>query len=131
MSWHLPLDNESAARSPSARSARSNKQAQRQATRRRQLADLHVLRYVPGTSSLHRCWAGTKIVSLAALSIVIVLRPTWESVGIVAAVLLAGFLVAALPRGIAPRVPRWIFLLLAIGACLALVSGGAPYLHLG
>jgi energy-coupling factor transporter transmembrane protein EcfT len=98
---------------------------------RRQLADLHVLRYVPGTSSVHRSWAGTKIVAISLLSIGLLLWPTWAAAGIGAALTLAAFLDARLPSGVLPRVPRWIWAILLLGALLALISGGKPDLHLG
>jgi len=99
--------------------------------RRRQLADLHVLRYVPGDGPLHRCWAGTKILSIAALSLGMLLWPSWATAGVAAAVLLAAFLAARLPRGVAPRVPVVVVVVLLVGAVLALVSGTAPFVHLG
>jgi energy-coupling factor transporter transmembrane protein EcfT len=99
--------------------------------RRRQLADLHVLRYVPGEGPLQRCWAGTKILSIAALSLGMLLWPSWATAGIAAVVLFASLLAARLPRGVAPRVPVVVVVVLLIGAVLALVSGTPPFVHLG
>lgn len=109
----------------------ATKYTRRSAARRRQLSDLHVLRFVPGTSALHRCWAGTKILAIVVISIGLVLWPTWRAAGISGALLLGGFLVARLPAGVTPRVPRWLWLLFGLGAVLALVSGGHPELHMG
>ncbi|MGH9303284.1 MAG: energy-coupling factor transporter transmembrane component T family protein [Acidimicrobiales bacterium] len=90
-----------------------------------------MLRYVEGSSPIHRLWAGTKLLSLAALSVTLVLEPTWRSAGVVAALVLGGFVLARLPRGVAPRVPRWLWLLVIVAAALALVSGGKPELQIG
>jgi energy-coupling factor transporter transmembrane protein EcfT len=102
----------------------------RNARRGRQLADLHVFRYVPGTSFVHRCWAGTKILVIALLSTGVILWPTWRAAGIAAALVLTAYLAAHLPRGVAPRIPRWIWIFFAIGFLLALAAGGKPELHI-
>jgi len=99
-------------------------------SRRAGLGELHVLRFVEGTSALHRLWAGTKLVVLAAISIALLLWPSWSSVGIAAVVLLAAYLGARLPRGISPRLPRWIVLLVLVGLGLAAAAGGGPYVSL-
>ena len=52
---------------------------------RRQTRDMHVLRYVPVDSPVHRLWAGTKLLSVVALSVVTWLRPTWPTIGLVGA----------------------------------------------
>jgi energy-coupling factor transporter transmembrane protein EcfT len=95
------------------------------------LGEIHVVRYVPGKSLLHRMWAGTKLVALGALSIGLLLWPSWQSIGIMAALLLAAFLAARLPRGISPRLPWWLGGVLVIALALALLAGGAPEVHLG
>jgi energy-coupling factor transporter transmembrane protein EcfT len=76
-------------------------------------------------------WAGSKLVMLAMLSIGLLLWPSWRSVGIMGALLLLAFLAARLPRGISPRLPWWLGGVLAIGAVLALVASGAPFVHFG
>jgi len=76
-------------------------------------------------------WAGTKLVTLGMLSIALLLWPSWRSIGIMGALLLAAFLVARLPRGISPRIPWWLGAVIAVGAVLALVAGGAPVVHVG
>lgn len=87
------------------------------------------MRFVPGSSPLHRMWAGTKLVSLGALSIGLLLWPSWQSIGIMGALLLVVFLAARLPRGISPRLPWWLAGVILVGALLALVSGGPPDVH--
>jgi len=95
------------------------------------LGEIHVLRFVPGTSPLHRMWAGTKLVTLAVLSIGLLLWPSWRSIGVMGALLLIAFLAARLPRGISPRLPWWLGGFLVVGAVLALVAGGPPEVHVG
>lgn len=99
--------------------------------RRRDLADLHVLRYVPGASAIHRSWAGSKILAITLVSVGLVLWPTWQAAGLAGVVVLVAFLLARLPRGVMPRIPRWIWILLLLGVALALVAGGKPKVHLG
>lgn len=96
-----------------------------------QLGEIHVIRYVPGTSPVHRMWAGTKIVSLGALSIGLILWPNWRSVGIGAALILGAILLARLPAGVRPRLPWWLGAMVVLGAVLALLSGGSPTVHVG
>ena len=103
----------------------------RRRARNLQLNEIHVVRFVPGTSPLHRMWAGTKLVALGLLSIVLLVWPSWKSIGIVGALVLVAFLAARLPRGISPRLPWWLGGVVAAGAVLALVSGGRPEAHIG
>lgn len=97
----------------------------------REMSDFHVLRYVQGDSALHRMWAGSKLVWFALVSIGLLLWPTWKAAGVGAVMVLGGFLVARLPRGVAPRLPRVIWVLVLVGLVVALSAGGAPYTHLG
>lgn len=106
-------------------------ESQRPRASRRRLADLHVLRFVPGESVVHRSWAGTKILSIAVLSVGLLLWPTWDSVALAAVVVIAGFTAARLPRGVLPRPPTWLWVLLGLGALLSLASGTPPHVHLG
>ena len=103
----------------------------RRRARNLQLNEIHVVRFVPGTSPLHRMWAGTKLVALGLLSIALLVWPSWKSIGIVGALVLVAFLAARLPRGISPRLPWWLGGGVAAGAVLALVSGGRPEAHIG
>jgi len=103
----------------------------RRRARNLQLNEIHVVRFVPGTSPLHRMWAGTKLVALGLLSIALLVWPSWKSIGIVGALVLVAFLAARLPRGISPRLPWWLGGVVAAGAVLALVSGGRPEAHIG
>lgn len=103
----------------------------RKRARKGTLRDAHVVRYVPGTSPMHRLWAGTKLLAICALSVGLFLWPSWKSVGVVGVVVSISFLAARLPRGISPRVPWWIAIALGAGVVVSLVSGGAPEVHVG
>jgi energy-coupling factor transporter transmembrane protein EcfT len=107
------------------------RRSQQSTSSARRASDFHVLRFVPGSSPIHRVWAGTKLLWFAALSLGLLLWPTWQSVGIGLAMMLAAFLVARLPRGLTPRIPKWFGYIVLFGLVLAVVAGGSPYLHLG
>lgn len=94
--------------------------------RRRRSPEITVLRLLPWPSPLHRLWAGTKLLVVAGLALMVSIRPTWPALGVAAAVVTLGTLVARVPRGAVPRLPRWIWLALALSALLAARSGTAP-----
>lgn len=102
-------------------------------TRRRPIdvSDLHLLRYVPGDSPVHRLWAGTKLVAVVVLSLVLSLRPTWAAAGLAGLPVVGAILLARIPRGAAPRLPRWFVLLFLVGGVMALVAGGKPEVDVG
>lgn len=92
--------------------------------RPRQARPLVVLRPVPGNSALHRLWAGTKILAVLALTVVLGLVPTWPAIGMTAAAVVCATLLAGVPRGALPTIPRWFYLIIAIGAVINIPSGG-------
>ena len=100
-------------------------------TRHRRQRELHLFRVVPGDTPVHRLWAGTKLIGLLAIAVALSIQPGWPSVGVAAALLATGIAVARIPRGAAPRLPRWFLIGLAIGATLALLAGGSPVVHVG
>ena len=69
-------------------------------TRTRQRRPVILLRPVPRETSLHRVWAGTKVLSAAALSVAVSFAPSWTGLGILLAVLVVGVLVARIPRAL-------------------------------
>lgn len=101
----------------------------RSATRERR--DVHLLRYVPMDSVLHSLWAGTKLLAVAVISISLFVWPLWRSEGVVGILLLATLLVVRIPASAVPRLPAWIWVLVLVGALIALASGGTPIVHVG
>jgi energy-coupling factor transport system permease protein len=88
---------------------------------------LNLLREVKVDSPVHRLWAGTKILAVAALSVTLSYFPTWLSIGLTFALLLATVLVARIPAGVWPRPPRWFWITLLVTAALAAGAGGKPH----
>lgn len=89
-----------------------------------------VLRTLPGTSPLHRLWAGTKVAALLALALTLAIDPAWSTLAGAAAVLLAGAVAAHLPWRAAPRPPRWLLFWL-LPAVLATLGTRPPLIQVG
>ena len=66
-------------------------------------ARLTLLREIKVDSPVHQLWAGTKLLAVAALSITLSYFPSWGSIGLVVALLLATAAMAHIPRGAWPR----------------------------
>lgn len=90
-----------------------------------------ILRLLPGTSPLHRLWAGTKLVVVALLAVVVSVRPSWTTLLAVTVVVGAGLAAGRVPFGAFPRLPRWFWVLLPVGGLLTLRSGTAPVVRVG
>jgi energy-coupling factor transporter transmembrane protein EcfT len=112
-------------------SLKARSESSRWRQRELRLGEIHIARFVDGASALHRMWAGTKLVVLTALSISVLLWPSWKSVGVMGVLMFTAFLTARLPRGITPKIPWWLIAAFVAGAALALVSGGSPRIHVG
>jgi energy-coupling factor transport system permease protein len=90
-----------------------------------------LLRPVPGPSAIHDLWAGTKLLVVFGISVLLTFYPGWVPIGAVAALLAVAAWMAHIPRGVLPSVPRWLWILLAFGALTATFSGGPPILAFG
>lgn len=100
-------------------------------SRPRRAPSVILLRQVPGDSPVHRLWAGTKLLAVAGVSVVLSYYPSWGAVGLVFALLLGTGLVARIPAGALPRPPWWFWALTALTGGLASLSGGPPRLTVG
>lgn len=89
--------------------------------------ELRFLRYLPGDTVVHRLWAGTKILSVAAVSLALSLRPTWRTLGIVGVIVVAALTAARIPRGAIPRIPAWIVTVLVTGGLVSAMWGPEPH----
>ena len=90
-----------------------------------------LLREIKGDTPIHRLWAGTKLVAVAGLSVVLSYYPTWGSIGLVTALLLTAGLLARIPAGALPRPPRWFWITIVVTAALASIAGGSPHVTIG
>jgi energy-coupling factor transport system permease protein len=87
-----------------------------------------LLRPVPGRTTIHELWAGTKLVVVAVIGILLTLYPGWVPIALVAGFVLLTARMARIPRGVLPSVPRWLWGLLFLGALTASFAGGSPHL---
>jgi energy-coupling factor transporter transmembrane protein EcfT len=90
-----------------------------------------LLRPVPGTSAVHELWAGTKLVVVFSISVLLTFFPGWISIGLVAALALTAARIAHIPRGALPSVPHWLWVLMAFGGLTEAFAGGSPLIELG
>ena len=102
-----------------------------QSRRPRRPVEINLLRPVPGDTPVHRLWAGTKLAALGALVVALSFRPTWAAIGVIGAFVLAALLLARIPVGAAPKLPRWFWAALALGAILSLRSTRPPMVQVG
>jgi energy-coupling factor transport system permease protein len=89
-----------------------------------------LLRPVPGTSAVHELWAGTKLLVVFGISVLLTFYPGWIAIGLVAALVLTAARIAQIPRGALPSVPPWLWVLIGIGAITAAFAGGSPTVEL-
>ncbi len=81
---------------------------------------------VPGTSTIHELWAGTKLLVVFGVSVLLTFFPDWLTIGVVAALVLTAVRMAHIPRGVLPSVPRWLWIVIALGGISAALGGGKP-----
>ncbi|AFC43275.1 MULTISPECIES: energy-coupling factor transporter transmembrane component T family protein [Mycobacterium] len=81
---------------------------------------------VPGTSKIHELWAGTKLLVVLGVSILLTFYPGWASVGLMLVLLITAARLAHIPRGALPSPRRWIWIVLAVGGITAALGAGSP-----
>ncbi|OBI09718.1 hypothetical protein A5715_12130 [Mycolicibacter heraklionensis] len=92
---------------------------------------LMLMRPVPGHSPMHDLWAGTKLVGVLAISILLTLAPTWPVIGLVGFLVLIAAALGGISVRCIPSVPRGIWLIFVVGSLLTIANGGAPEITLG
>lgn len=98
---------------------------------RRQPRPVVLLQPIPGSSAIHRLWAGTKLLVVFAISVLLTFYPGWVPIAVVAALVVAAARVAHIPKGALPSMPRWLWILLAVGGITAAMAGGDPVVAVG
>ncbi len=88
---------------------------------------LNLLRFVDGSSSLHRVNPRAKVIGATLLLLVLSFDASWAAVGITWLLVLGGAVVADLPRTVAPQIPRLLWLGVGISLALARLAGGEPW----
>ena len=94
----------------------------------RQPRPVVLLRPVPGRTAIHELWAGTKLLVVAIIGVLLTLYPGWVPIALVGLFVLLTAKIAHIPRGVLPSVPRWLWFLLFLGGLTASFAGGAPHL---
>ncbi|MFN3002097.1 CbiQ family ECF transporter T component [Mycolicibacterium wolinskyi] len=90
-----------------------------------------LLRPVPGNSVVHQLWAGTKLLGVAVIGVLLTFYPGWVPIGFVALLALVIARLAHIPRGAVPTIPVWLWIVIALGALTATFAGGAPVIDVG
>ena len=90
-----------------------------------------LLRPVPGDSVIHRLWAGTKLIVVAGIGVMLTFYPGWVPTGLVAALIVTTAWLAHIPRSTLPSIPRWLWIAMFIGGATATFSGGSPVVDIG
>ncbi len=96
----------------------------------RQRRPVVLLRPVPGTSFIHELWAGTKLIVVFVISLLLSFYPGWVAIALMAVLVVVAMRLAHIPRGVLPSVPLWLWLLLLFGAVTAAIGGGDPVIEL-
>lgn len=101
------------------------------ASTKRQRRPVVLLRPVPGTSPIHELWAGTKLLVVFTLSVLLTFFPGWVPIVGVGVLVLVAIRLARISRGVLPTIPWWLWLLLAFGALTAALGAGSPEVTIG
>nr|WP_268760530.1 CbiQ family ECF transporter T component [Protofrankia coriariae] len=104
---------------------------QRRPARHGRRTEPNLLRYIPGDTPVHRLWAGTKLIIMALLGVLVAVRPSWPVIGMIVGFVGLSMIVARIPVGAAPRLPRWFWYGLLIGVLLTAQSHAAPFVTVG
>jgi energy-coupling factor transport system permease protein len=83
-----------------------------------------LLRQLPGESMVHDLWAGTKLVCLLLITVVMLACPGWIAAAAGTVLLLAASRAAHVPASAVPRLPGWASVLLGVGAGTSFLGHG-------
>jgi energy-coupling factor transport system permease protein len=99
-------------------------------TRRPARKPVVLLRPVPGRTVIHDLWAGTKLIVVAGIGVLLTFYPGWVPIAAVAGLVLATARLARIPRGAVPSIPHWLWFLTLLGGVTAALAGGSPVIDL-
>lgn len=97
----------------------------------RRRGEPRLFRVLPTPTALHRVWAGTKLLSLVAIAVTASVSPQWATLGVLGALVVLGLVAGRIPPSAAPRLPRWLWAGLLVGATIGLAAGGSPFITAG
>ena len=80
---------------------------------------------------MHELWAGTKLLAVFGISVLLTFYPGWVPIALVGGLVLVAARMARIPRGALPSVPHWLWAIIALGGFTAALGGGDPTWHLG
>lgn len=83
-----------------------------------------LLRQLPGPSTVHGLWAGTKLVCLLLFTIVMLSCPGWAAALGGTALVVAAARATRIPASAVPRLPGWAWAFLALGAGTSFLGHG-------
>lgn len=97
----------------------------------RQRRPVVLLRPVPGDTVVHRLWAGTKLIAVAGIGVLLTFYPGWIPIGLVTLLVLVTAWLAGVPRGALPSIPLLLWVIVFLGGFTAFFAGGSPELTFG
>ena len=101
------------------------------ASTRRQRRPVVLLRPVPGSSPVHELWAGTKLLAVAGVGVLLTFYPGWIPIALVGLLAVGTALLARVPRGALPSIPLWFWFLIFLGGLTATFAAGSPEVTVG
>ncbi|AFM18070.1 ABC-type cobalt transport system, permease component CbiQ [Mycolicibacterium chubuense NBB4] len=100
-------------------------------TSRRQRRQVVLLRPIPGRTVIHDLWAGSKLLIVTGIGVLLTFYPGWVPIAAVALLVAVAAKLAHIPRGVLPTVPRFLWFLLLLGGVTAAFAGGDPVIGVG
>lgn len=98
---------------------------------KRQRRPVVLLRPVPGRSPVHELWAGTKLLAVAAVGLLMTFYPGWIPIALVGLLVVATALIARVPRGALPSIPILLWFIVFLGGLTATFAAGSPEVTVG
>ncbi|MFX0573841.1 energy-coupling factor transporter transmembrane component T family protein [Nocardia nepalensis] len=88
-----------------------------------------LFREVPVSSPVHNLWAGTKMIGVFLISLVLMFLPSWPVLGVMVVFLIAIGVLARLPLSTLPRLPWWFWAMVGAGALINVPIGADAVLR--